>query len=98
PSASTPVPYTTLCRSPLVTALPAGAYFSHPATLGYLPNNLSLALRQPWLPGVFEATPYGGETNGSLWTLYYEVLCYGAVMVMGRSEEHTSELQSRENL
>src|SRR5690606_10464322 len=72
-----------LVLGPLVTALPAGAYFSHPATLGYLPNNLSLALRQPWLPGVFEATPYGGETNGSLWTLYYEVLCYGAVMVMG---------------
>lgn len=72
-----------LVLGPLVTALPAGAYFSHPATLSYLPNNLSLALRQAWLPGVFEATPYGGETNGSLWTLYYEVLCYGAVMVAG---------------
>jgi peptidoglycan/LPS O-acetylase OafA/YrhL len=72
-----------LALGPLVTTLPLESYFSHPETQSYLPNNLSLALRQALLPGVFETLPYAVETNGSLWTLYFEVLCYGAVMVAG---------------
>jgi peptidoglycan/LPS O-acetylase OafA/YrhL len=67
----------------LLTTLPLESYFSDPWTQSYLPNNLSLALRQAGLPGVFETLPYATETNGSLWTLYYEVLCYSAVMVAG---------------
>jgi peptidoglycan/LPS O-acetylase OafA/YrhL len=74
---------TVLVLGPLVTALPAGVYFTSPETLTYVPRNLSLAFLQYDLPGVFLDQPYPGAINGSLWTLVYEVLCYGGVLVAG---------------
>jgi peptidoglycan/LPS O-acetylase OafA/YrhL len=68
---------------PVATTLPLAAYAGHAETWSYVPNNLTLALRQGSLPGVFEALPRPNETNGSLWTLYYEVICYGGVLAMG---------------
>ena len=49
----------------------------------YLLRNLSLAKLQYELPGVFLGNPYGQAINGSLWTLFYEVLCYLAVLIVG---------------
>lgn len=68
---------------PVVTDLPAEDYATDPETHSYVLRNLLLAFRQDMLPGVFEHQPLPVETNGSLWTLRYEVLCYIGVMVMG---------------
>jgi peptidoglycan/LPS O-acetylase OafA/YrhL len=67
----------------LVTTLPTAAYFTSPETLTYIPRNLSLALLQYQLPGVFEDNPLPQSINGSLWTLFYEVLCYAGVVLAG---------------
>jgi peptidoglycan/LPS O-acetylase OafA/YrhL len=74
---------TVLVLGPLLTTLPPEVYFGHPETQSYIPRNLTLAFRQSGLPGVFETQPLAGEVNGPLWTLFYEVLCYGGVMIMG---------------
>jgi peptidoglycan/LPS O-acetylase OafA/YrhL len=58
-------------------------YFLDSATLTYLPSNLSLKFLQYGLPGVFEHNPYPFAINGSLWTLFYEVSCYGLVAIVG---------------
>jgi peptidoglycan/LPS O-acetylase OafA/YrhL len=58
-------------------------YFFDSATLAYLPRNLSLKFLQFGLPGVFEYNPYPSAINGSLWTLFYEVTCYGLVAIVG---------------
>ena len=74
---------TVMILGPAVTVLPLSEYFSDPATLSYVPNNLLLVYPQQSLPGVFVASLYGTEINGSLWTLYYEFICYGAVLAIG---------------
>lgn len=74
---------TAFALGPLVTTLPLDGYLGDPTTWSYVPRNLALAPRQAGLPGVFKSLPYRSETNGSLWTLYYEVICYGGVLVMG---------------
>lgn len=58
-------------------------YVSQPGTWTYVPANLSLAFMQFSLPGVFEDNPYGPEINGNLWTLFFEVVCYGGVVALG---------------
>lgn len=74
PGLAVAVLLTTLLLGPLVSTLPATAYFGHPDTLRYLVKNIGL-LPQACLPGVFTRNT---ETavNGSLWTLRYEVLFY----------------------
>jgi peptidoglycan/LPS O-acetylase OafA/YrhL len=67
---------------PLVTDLTLAAFLADPATLTYVPRNLSLVFLQYELPGVFRDQP-SGAINGSLWTLFYEVVCYGGVLVVG---------------
>lgn len=77
---------TVLCAfalGPLVTTLPAETYFSDPAVWTYAPRNLALVSLQYELPGVFDAAPYPGAVNGSLWTLVHEVACYMGVLAMG---------------
>lgn len=74
---------TTVVLGPLVTTLPLQQYFTNQRTLQYVPSNLSLWFIQFTLPGVFEKNPYGGAINGSLWTLLYEVICYGGVFLAG---------------
>jgi len=68
---------------PIVTQLPLAAYFEHWETLTYALRNLTLASLQYGLPGVFEGNPYGPPINGSLWTLFHEVVCYAGVLVAG---------------
>lgn len=74
---------TAFALGPVMTSLPLGEYLSSGQTLAYVPRNLSLALRHDYLPGVFTQNPDGASTNGSLWSLFYEVACYGAVVIAG---------------
>ena len=66
----------------LVTELPVREYFAHPQTYGYLENALLRAF-QTGLPGVFLDLPLPVLVNGSLWTLWYEFLCYLAILALG---------------
>lgn len=74
---------TVLALGPLTSTLPLGEYFRNPGTITYVPSNLSLYFLQYELPGVFEGNPQPGTINGSLWTLFYEVVCYAGVVVAG---------------
>lgn len=74
---------TVLVLGPAVTALPLVDYFTARGTLTYVPRNLSLAFLQYPLPGVFADNPFPRAINGSLWTLVYEVACYGGVLLAG---------------
>ncbi len=74
---------TVLLFGPLTTVHSIGDYAADPATWTYLPRNLSLYSLQWTLPGVIEGNPYGPTINGSLWTLFYEVICYAGVFVAG---------------
>lgn len=67
---------------PLVTELSFADYFGQRGTYSYL-QNVSLRYSQHELPGVFAANPYAPTVNGSLWTLWYEFLCYGVVLLLG---------------
>ncbi|MEM1161135.1 MAG: acyltransferase [Pseudomonadota bacterium] len=71
---------TVAVASLLTTASPATFWGAAP---GYLIQNLTLVRLDYDLPGVFEATPYGTAINGSLWTLFYEVVCYAGVLFAG---------------
>jgi len=74
---------------PLVTDLSLSSYFTDPATLGYVIDNLvstatggfghQIALD---LPGVFASHP-DHAVNVSLWTLPIEVRAYGVVALLG---------------
>ena len=68
------VALTALVLGPLTTTLPMAKYFGHHQTWGYFLNDL-LYLKLN-LPGVFAARRLGGAVNGSLWSLFPEVLCY----------------------
>jgi peptidoglycan/LPS O-acetylase OafA/YrhL len=64
------------------STLSAHDYFSNQETYTYVPFGLSLVSIQYSLPGVFESAPFQQAVNGSLWTLFYEVLCYVMVSVL----------------
>jgi peptidoglycan/LPS O-acetylase OafA/YrhL len=70
---------------PIATVLPLSRYFTHHMTWDYLLNiGLYLQLN---LPGVFTDRRLGGAVNGSLWSLFPEVLCYLSlplICLMGR--------------
>jgi peptidoglycan/LPS O-acetylase OafA/YrhL len=73
---------TVLMLGPAFTELPIGTYLTDTKTWLYTPYNLSLLRLQYDLPSVFAANPYPGTINGSLWTLVYEVGCYGMVAAL----------------
>lgn len=75
--------FTVALCGPVFTELPLGQYLAGPRTWTYVPRNLSLKFLQYDLPGVFVGNHYPNVINGSLWTLYYEVVCYAMVMVVG---------------
>ncbi len=74
---------TVVILGPIVTAWPPGKYWTNGQTYTYVYRNLTLYQMQPKLSGLFLDNPYPAAVNGSLWTLYYEVLCYIAVGVLG---------------
>ncbi|WP_158671898.1 acyltransferase family protein [Bradyrhizobium guangdongense] len=57
-------------------------FISSGDTLKYFVGCLSVVFVQMNLPGVFEQNPISA-VNGSLWTLRYEVFCYGMVAALG---------------
>lgn len=67
---------TALVLGPLVTRLPAGAYFADARTWLYPVRNTLLYPVTYVLPGVFDANPYPVAVNGSLWTLRLEFTFY----------------------
>lgn len=79
---------TVFLLGPAVTRLPLSAYFGSKEIWAHLFHNVTLYSMRMSLPGVFDANPYGGMVNGSLWTLSYEVGCYVilalALLVAGR--------------
>lgn len=74
---------TAFVLGPLVSVLPPEVYFRDPAVVTYVLRNVVLVSQQYGLPGVFETQPLPIAINGSLWTLFYEVVCYGGVMLVG---------------
>lgn len=66
---------TVLAIGPAVTELPRADYFTAAGTWDYVVNNLRLHA-QFGLPGVWGDLPYPGAVNGSLWTLFVEIMCY----------------------
>ena len=88
---------TAFLYGPVTTALPIGSYFSNSETFTYVPRNLTLAFLQNGLPGVLETNPFPVAINGSLWTLFHEVACYGGVFLAGmlglfRTKRHAAIL------
>lgn len=57
----------------------------------YYWRELALFPAAPRLP-LFEANPAPGVVNGSLWTLPFEVLCYGGVLAVGLTGIFRSKL------
>lgn len=74
---------TAFVLGPALTQLSVRSYFHSRETWTYVPLNASLAFRYDFLSGVFERNPYGAATNGSLWSLFYEVMCYCGVVAVG---------------
>lgn len=58
-----------------------------PGATGYVVNNLLLEMNQYRIGELLSGTPYGsvagGVWNGSLWTLWYEFMCYLMVAALG---------------
>ena len=75
--------FTVLVIGPIFTSLTVHAYFTDGETISYITNNLSLKWLQYGLPGVFTQNPYPMAINGSLWSLFYEVVCYGMIVALG---------------
>lgn len=71
-----------LVVGPIFTTLRQQEYWSNPGVYQYIWHGVGLKNLLYQLPGVFESNPYPG-INGSIWTLYYEVLLYGVVLVLG---------------
>ncbi len=61
-----------------------GGYFDGPGgPFAFFGRGLALFGGQASVHGVFAHTPVGDFSNGSLWTLPVELLCYAALAIMG---------------
>lgn len=68
---------------PATSDLPTRAYFWSGQPFWYVAGNM-LFYFNDHLPGVFQHNPYTPRgVDGSLWSLHYEVICYGAVLALG---------------
>ena len=65
---------------PVITTLSASQYFSDMETYLYLKNITFRAVR--YLPGVESPDGTAIIINGALWTIYFEVLSYGALALL----------------
>jgi len=74
---------------PIVTTIPVRDYFGSREVYCYLASNISLlsvvrsAMGCGTLPGVFPDNRIPFATNGSLWTLSPEIICYLYVLAFG---------------
>jgi peptidoglycan/LPS O-acetylase OafA/YrhL len=73
---------------PAVTTLSASEYFADNKTWRYLLNLVFLYTNNR-LPGVFTEIPHGDVVNGPLWTLTFEVICYGLLALIGAARKLT---------
>lgn len=73
---------TTFLLGAIFTTLALNEYLSDRETYRYVTGNLSLFGMRFSLPGVFTDNPLPG-INGSLWTLFYEVMLYILVGALG---------------
>lgn len=73
---------TVFVLGPIFTTLGTAEYFRTGETYRYLTHNVTLFSMKFQLPGVFEDNPWPG-VNGSLWTLFYEVMLYVLVGGLG---------------
>ncbi len=67
-----------LILGPWMTVLPQAVYWQHPITWDYLETTSAWLIKYP-LPGVFYANPMPITVNGALWSLPYEITCYGVL-------------------
>lgn len=74
--------FTALFIGPAATTFTLSKYFHSPSLYVYLAGNCSLLRVVHRLPGLFEDLA-NKSANGSLWTLPYEILCYGIIAVLG---------------
>ena len=69
---------------PLVTSLSWHDYLHSRDLTAYLARSIALTPNSPSLPGVtFVDNAVGNIVNGSLWTLRYEMMMYGMVLLLG---------------
>ena len=69
-----------LLIGPLFTVLPLGDYLRAPEFARYFLNIVGWV--HYFLPGVFEGSNVGPTVNGSLWTVPYELGCYGVMALL----------------
>ena len=67
-----------LVLGPWMTTWPLEAYWRHSLTWTYLQNASAWFTHYP-LPGVFSTNPHPISVNGALWSLPYEITCYGVL-------------------
>ncbi len=80
----------------VMTTLPLADYFTHSRTYLYLAKSSTLIWGVAYLlPGVFEANPYPGAVNGSLWTMPFEIRMYTYLVVAWSLLLLTKARQSR---
>lgn len=78
---------TGLLVAPLIAWLQGRAAFSvftgEQSAIDFLLANSLLQIRQFGISGLPEGVAQPDVLNGSLWTLFYEAVCYGAIVVLG---------------
>ena len=67
---------------PLVSSEPIGRYLASPEPYVFVARNM-VFLHIENLPGVFAGNPFPFVMDGPLWTLRYEIACYGLVLLLG---------------
>lgn len=67
---------------PLVTEIPLTDYFGAAETWRFL-LNIVFCSQYGTLPGVFEAAPFAGRVDQSMWTLGFEAVCYALIAGLG---------------
>jgi len=67
----------------IVWSLPHAGPAEYRGAVGYFWRNLVLPRSQIDIPGLFSGMPKAGDLNGSLWTLPYELGCYGLLGLLG---------------
>jgi peptidoglycan/LPS O-acetylase OafA/YrhL len=71
-----------LLLGPMLTNLPLRTYLGEPSLWRFVSATPTTFKSTLALPGVFEANPFKFPM-GTVWTLKYELLCYGGVLVTG---------------
>lgn len=67
---------------PIMTTLPLADYFSDPQLWRFVQATLTTLKSTAPLPGVFMDNPFHFAL-GTVWTLKYEIICYGIVLLLG---------------